>query len=92
MIPPQLIVIKLHIEEMHFKNVYRWVHTLYKKILNTFTSSTDCTSLLRHLCHPNRDLDIQSQPVPQPQAQPPIPVSVCEELLLELTTTHSSTS
>jgi len=36
---------------MHLKNVdvYHWVHVLYKKLLNTFTSLTDCTSLL-HRC------------------------------------------
>ena len=36
---------------MHFKNVYHWVHTLYKKISNTFKSLNDCTSLLRCLCY-----------------------------------------
>ena len=38
---PQIIVIKLEIKEMHFKNVNHWVHALYKKILNMFTLSKD---------------------------------------------------
>jgi len=46
---PYIIVIKLHIKEMHFKN--HWAHTLYKKIFNTFKLLTDCTFLLHCLCH-----------------------------------------
>jgi len=46
---PQMMVIKLKIKEMHFKNAHvnHWAHTLYKKILNTFTLLVDCTSLLQ---------------------------------------------
>jgi len=46
--PPQMIVVKLNLKEMHFKNVDHWVHALYKKILNLFTLLMDCTSLLHH--------------------------------------------
>jgi len=35
---PQMIVIKLNIKEMHFKNVNHWLHALYKKTLNTLKS------------------------------------------------------
>jgi len=42
--PSQMIVIKLHIKEMHFKNVDHWAHALYMKILNTFKLLKDCTS------------------------------------------------
>ena len=49
--PPQIIVIELHIKEMHFKNVYHWAHRLYKKIFNNLKLWTDRTSLL-HLCKP----------------------------------------
>jgi len=47
--PPQVMVIKLKIKEMYFKNVDQWVHALYKKILNTYTllKLKDCTSLLQ---------------------------------------------
>jgi len=33
----QIMVIKLNIKEMHFKNVHHWEHAFCKKILNTFS-------------------------------------------------------
>jgi len=54
-------VIKLHIKEMHFKNVYHWAHMLYKNILNTFKSLIDCTSLLHYLC--NSCVMVVSKPI-----------------------------
>ena len=38
----QMMLIKLNIKEMHFKNVNHLAHALYKKILNTFTVERLC--------------------------------------------------
>ena len=49
--PPQIIVIKLYMMEMHFKNVYHLAHTLYSKVFNMFKLFTDCTSPYCCFCY-----------------------------------------
>jgi len=47
--PPQIMVMKLNINQKHFLNVDQWAHALYglyKKIPYTYKMLKDCTSLL----------------------------------------------
>ena len=57
-----MIMIKLNIKEVHFKNVDHWAHALYKKILNTFKLLNHCTSLLRRPQPPSVCKELLSEP------------------------------